>query len=125
MEGQMYNECMTWEQYNQLQEQINWYNQYNNWVEQQFHPSVYTPGKRCNKCREFKPYTEYHFLSSSKDGYNNKCKICRNVEAKEYRQTPGYTENIIKYINKPEVIEARKENIYRIDIRKQININNI
>ena len=72
-------------------------------------------GKSCTKCGTFKPYTEFHKLVKSSDGHMNRCRPCRNEEAREYRKTPEYHENIIKYINKPEVKEVRKENMKRFN----------
>ena len=35
--------------------------------------------KKCNKCGEVKPLDGFHKNKPSKDGYNNKCKECRNA----------------------------------------------
>jgi hypothetical protein len=37
--------------------------------------------KKCSKCAETKPLTEYH--KSTRDGYRSICKLCRKLEAKE------------------------------------------
>jgi len=42
--------------------------------------------KLCRKCREWKPETEFHKNSSSRDGLANSCKICKNNAARECRR---------------------------------------
>ena len=81
----MYNEYMTWDQYYQLQDQINWYNSYNNWLDQQ--QSEYIPGKSCTKCYEFKPYNEYYKQKDRGDGYRSQCKVCTNESNNKWNQT--------------------------------------
>ena len=41
--------------------------------------------KLCRKCKEWKPKSEFHKSSSSKDGLAGSCKICKNNAAKERR----------------------------------------
>lgn len=41
--------------------------------------------KKCTKCGEEKPLTEFHVSKNSRDGYNPHCKGCRKKE----RQTPA------------------------------------
>lgn len=41
-------------------------------------------GKRCSKCRLFKPPNEYHKRSDSYDGITAECKMCRKEEMKVY-----------------------------------------
>lgn len=43
--------------------------------------------KKCNKCRELLPYTEFHKHYKTKDGYNGSCKSCRKKQQQEYRKT--------------------------------------
>jgi chromosome segregation ATPase len=42
--------------------------------------------KLCRKCKEWKPESEFHKNSSSKDGLAGSCKICKNIEAKKQRR---------------------------------------
>lgn len=41
--------------------------------------------KRCNKCKEFKPLSEFYNLKSAKDGKQSKCKECQAKWAAENR----------------------------------------
>jgi len=41
--------------------------------------------KLCRKCKEWKPESEFHKSSSSKDGLAGSCKICKNNAARERR----------------------------------------
>jgi hypothetical protein len=41
--------------------------------------------KRCYKCNEVKPFTEFHNNRSTKDGYTFECRACRNKICKAYR----------------------------------------
>ena len=43
--------------------------------------------KRCSKCKEIKPFFEFHKNRKRKEGYQYYCKICNNVCAKKYHQT--------------------------------------
>jgi hypothetical protein len=40
--------------------------------------------KKCSKCGEIKPVTEFYKRKDSKDGYNGKCKECISLKNKEY-----------------------------------------
>jgi Pyruvate/2-oxoacid:ferredoxin oxidoreductase delta subunit len=42
--------------------------------------------KRCRKCNKWKPESEFHKNSSSKDNLAVSCKICKNNAARERRQ---------------------------------------
>jgi myosin heavy subunit len=42
--------------------------------------------KLCRKCNEWKPESEFHKNSSSKDGLATSCKICKNNAARESRR---------------------------------------
>src|SRR5271156_3193407 len=73
-------------------------------------------GKKCNRCLEWKYFTNFHKNSSSPDGYHSLCKNCKNQHAKNY-----YKENVEQYAqqhknyyeqNKDKIIEKGKE--YRI-----------
>lgn len=36
--------------------------------------------KKCNKCGEIKPFTEFHKHNTTKDGYGTYCRICYNKQ---------------------------------------------
>ena len=42
--------------------------------------------KLCRKCKEWKPESEFHKNSSSKDGLAGSCKLCKNNSAKKQRR---------------------------------------
>lgn len=44
--------------------------------------------KRCTKCDEVKPLTEFHNHKITKDGLSHQCKECNRQKAKEYSKTP-------------------------------------
>ena len=69
--------------------------------------------KRCNGCGKFKDVSEFYVRKSSKDGYRNKCKICVNLDCKNY-----YKLNVSSILNKKKIyIENNKEII--ADTRKR------
>lgn len=53
--------------------------------------------KTCSKCHIEKPLTEFNKKSSNKDGYNGQCRVCCNLQKKEYYLTNlSYYENYRK-----------------------------
>ena len=42
--------------------------------------------KYCYKCKQIKPLTAFHKDSSTKDGLNSKCKLCKSIYRKSYYQ---------------------------------------
>jgi hypothetical protein len=42
--------------------------------------------KLCRRCKEWKPESEFHKNSSSKDGLSGSCKACKTNAAREYRK---------------------------------------
>ena len=42
--------------------------------------------KQCNKCKEFKPFTEFNKHIRHKDGLRTRCKPCEAVDAKKRKQ---------------------------------------
>lgn len=64
--------------------------------------------KKCTKCSETKPLSEYHKHSYKKDGYQNNCKTCRREYLQEYRNKNKEKENNRKEkwaINNPNKIK--------------------
>ena len=51
--------------------------------------------KRCSKCGEMKPVTEFHRKYTSSDGYHSNCKMCRNKILDNYRR--NNKEDILAY----------------------------
>ena len=43
-------------------------------------------GKKCNKCGEIKPPSEYHINNALTDGLASRCKICVSNDAKARRR---------------------------------------
>lgn len=44
------------------------------------------PSKRCTKCGEEKPHSEFHKASNKKDGIKSKCKACCSEYGRQYRK---------------------------------------
>ncbi len=70
--------------------------------------------KTCSGCLKTKDITEFHLKTLSKDGYQCKCKECRNLHKKEYEKRTGYTKN---YCEKNKEIIYQKQKIKRDLIR--------
>lgn len=48
--------------------------------------------KQCRICKELKEYTEFHKNKVNKDGFDNRCRLCRKIEAREnYKKDPFVT----------------------------------
>jgi hypothetical protein len=48
----------------------------------------YTPSeKRCYRCKQIKPLTEFYKNKSAKDGHQNRCKACSAEYGRQYRAT--------------------------------------
>jgi hypothetical protein len=63
--------------------------------------------KKCYKCKEEKPFTEFSLDPSRKDGYTNRCKLCKKI----------YSKN--EYTKKGDSIRL-KSNQYRLDNPQKI-----
>lgn len=60
--------------------------------------------KRCNKCHEKKPLSEFSKLAQSRDGFNYRCRQCERRRFKEYRsKNPDYYKN-----QKPQKVELER-----------------
>lgn len=75
--------------------------------------------KKCIKCRQEKPLTDFHRHVKMKDGYRNTCKECRKAQSREYVQTERGKQvrsQAIKTWRKkyPEKIKAQKALQYAI-----------
>lgn len=46
----------------------------------------YPPKKRCIKCGEEKPLTQFYKRSGAKDGHRNECSACKRAGARTYRR---------------------------------------
>ncbi|MEX1007513.1 MAG: endonuclease VII domain-containing protein [Acidimicrobiia bacterium] len=42
--------------------------------------------KRCKKCGEAKPYSEFYRAAGMRDGHRSECKVCHNARGKESKQ---------------------------------------
>lgn len=43
------------------------------------------PGKRCNRCGEWRPLTEYYSREGSRDGLRRVCKDCVRESSRRYK----------------------------------------
>jgi len=53
--------------------------------------------KRCWKCKEIKPLSEYHKAKRYKDGHNNLCKICNLEQSSINAKTPKRKASLKQY----------------------------
>lgn len=77
------------------------------------------PLKKCSKCGEWKPISEFSKDKCSKDGLHSRCKMCKkeyyeNNKEKILKQKKEYYEN-----NKEKILEQQKE--YRENNKEKIN----
>ena len=88
--------------------------------------------KRCSKCKQIKPISEFHKESANKDGHNRWCKKCRyiydksekkNIYNKKYRKTNNYKIAYTKYNNSEKGRKKHKE-YYSSKIGKGIHKKN-
>lgn len=53
--------------------------------------------KRCGKCRETKPFSEFNRNRSRSDGYQGRCRPCQKQTDKDhYHRNPGRKESVRK-----------------------------
>ena len=81
-------------------------------------PAVPGGMKRCTKCGEIKPVSEFHRNKSRKDGLQEWCKACKAKRAYKYRDRNR--EKVIEYKRKYREINREKANEYQ---RKYIERN--
>jgi len=65
--------------------------------------------KKCSKCEEVKPLTDYYKRSASKDGLCYQCKTCKNKTAMKWQQTDKYKTYKAEYAKRPEVVEKNRQ----------------
>lgn len=61
--------------------------------------------KKCKKCNQIKPISEFHIRKQVKDGYNNNCKICSCALVKKYSSSP---EQKAKIKNRKKIYNSSK-----------------
>jgi flagellar biosynthesis GTPase FlhF len=62
--------------------------------------------KKCSKCGEVKPLTEFYKHESTKDRLFTYCKVCKNKQNKEYRE------------NNPEKVKETRKKYYKNNLEK-------
>lgn len=75
--------------------------------------------KKCSKCGEVKPLSEFHRFKHSKDGHKPKCKPCNTAEANKYasnHKEECSSKKMDWYKKKP--IEYRKDRERRSNERR-------
>lgn len=65
--------------------------------------------KRCSKCKEIKPLSEFYTDHSRKNGHQCYCKICSNKDVGKYRQTEKGRKVSRRAVSKYEQTEKGKE----------------
>src|ERR687893_562371 len=61
-------------------------------VELQLDPTTGVPLKRCSRCGEAKPLSEFHSSRKSTVGKESRCKVCRAIQARDYGARPEVKE---------------------------------
>ncbi len=62
--------------------------------------------KTCSKCKEEKPFSEFHKNRSKKDGYQDYCKVCRVELAKSYYEENKDYQAYLKWVAEGNTAEA-------------------
>ena len=76
--------------------------------------------KRCGKCGQTKPVSEFFKSKNQKDGYRSRCKSCHMEDCKAYAQTGYYKRYNREYERKPEVRERRK--LTKVEYRQRTDV---
>lgn len=66
--------------------------------------------KRCSKCKQDKPLTEFYKNSLRKDGYNLWCKLCLKPAINRHKKSSKYKALQAEYSKLPEVRERSNSN---------------
>jgi hypothetical protein len=84
--------------------------------------------KKCNKCQEIKPISEFHKYKRTKDGVKTNCKLCRHLEYFNNKQKYAKTRKLYRLKNKEfkKIYdkEYRLKNIVRLRNNKKLYIRN-
>lgn len=89
--------------------------------------------KKCNKCNEKKPLTEFHKNKTTKDGKERKCKSCYKKQGKKYykdnselilKKVKIYRENNLEKITEYKKIYHLNNNKHILKTTKQWKLNN-
>lgn len=78
--------------------------------------------KKCNKCLEVKPVSEFGKESRAKNGYKPRCKKCSNEDLYLWREkNPDYMSLAMKkyYLNNTEKVKASRSKYYSNNIEKK------
>src|SRR5688572_26282042 len=75
--------------------------------------------KRCNKCGEVKPLTDFYAMTGMKDGYRNDCKAC-NLAAKHerYLRDPQGVKQW-QHDNRERHLETQRKRRQRPDVKRR------
>lgn len=74
--------------------------------------------KTCNKCKELKPYTEFHRNRARKGGYHNECKACKRELDREYLAREDVKERGKEY--KRERVNGTAKQVARLKVRDAV-----
>ena len=66
--------------------------------------------KRCTKCGELKPLSEFYKDSYQKSGYRPSCKICNNKQTYDYKNRV-YNKRIVKWETVIELVPDYKHSV--------------
>jgi len=79
--------------------------------------------KRCGKCGQVKPLSEFH--KSKRDGYRSRCKLCHREDCRDYAKTGYYNRYNREYEQRPEVKERRRVTKVAYRSRSDVRIKNM
>lgn len=70
--------------------------------------SIVSKLKRCSKCHEYKPRSEFSGESRRPDGLRCFCRVCGAKQLKEYRQRPDIIKRKREHFARPEQLAYRR-----------------